>query len=152
MQRVSSTYLSECLVLSEYQLFISLAGIPPRSNMSFYLAIVSPLDAPLYELQFTSPKSSSSTSAGTSSSASSSFPSWSSFTSSTTSYGTANPAEDSSSTKLGGQLGLISNSGGPALERHLAQMVAFAALDSVDEVVETTGSLCVSPTPARLLV
>lgn len=43
--------------------------------------------------------------------------------------------------KLGGQLGLISNTGGPGLERHLAQMIAFAALDSVDEVIESTGSL-----------
>ena len=37
----------------------------------------------------------------------------------------------------------MSNNGGPALERHLAQMIAFAALDSVDEVLESTGSLYV---------
>lgn len=105
--------------------------------MAFYLAIVSPLDAPLYETSFASSKPSSS---GSTSSPSSSFPSWSSFT--TSSASSTNGDETTpASAKLGGQLGLISNSGGPALERHLAQMVAFAALDSVDEVVETTGSL-----------
>lgn len=106
--------------------------------MSFYLAIVSPLDAPLYEISFTSSKPSSSSSAASATPAGSSFPSWSSFTSSST----ATTEPDTNGTKLGGQLGLIPP-GTPALERHLAQMVAFAALDSVDEVIESTGSLYV---------
>lgn len=126
--------------------------------MSFYLAIVSPLDAPLYELQFQSQKPTSTPVSG-----SGTFPSWSSFTTgSGSTSNTSNGNGDGNGSgsgdlqnssqiqgqgggKLGGQLGLISNSSGPGLERHLAQMVAFAALDSVDEVLESTGSLYVSP-------
>jgi hypothetical protein len=109
--------------------------------MSFYLAIVSPLDTPLYELQFTS--SSSSLSSKSPSSAGSAFPSWSSFTSSTgadLNAATPAPAANGGS-GIGANLGLVGNQGGPSLERHLAQMVAFAALDSVDEVLEGTGNL-----------
>ena len=125
--------------------------------MSFYLAIVSPLDAPLYELSFQSQKPTSST-PNQGSGGSSTFPSWSSFTSvsGSTNGDSSNNSNNSSSGdlqptlgqqggggKLGGQLGLISNSAGPVLERHLAQMIAFSALDSVDEVIESTGSLYV---------
>jgi hypothetical protein len=34
---------------------------------------------------------------------------------------------------------------GPGIERHLAQMIAFASLDSVDELLEGTGNLYVFP-------
>ena len=35
------------------------------------------------------------------------------------------------------------NTHGPGIERHLAQMIAFASLDSVDELLEGTGNLYV---------
>jgi hypothetical protein len=98
--------------------------------MSYYLAIVSPLDIPLYEIQFQSQSTSSTpTSNG--------FPSWSSFT--TSSGGDLNE-EKSSSTPLQGN---NTQGQGPGIERHLAQMIAFASLDSVDELLEGTGNLYV---------
>jgi hypothetical protein len=104
--------------------------------MSFYLAIVSPLDIPLYETHLQSSSSNQSSSTPTASSA---FPSWSSFT--TSSGGDLNadtqtmftPQSQPSSSAQGG------------IERHLAQMVAFASLDSVDELLEGTGNLYVPP-------
>lgn len=106
--------------------------------MSFYLAIVSPLDAPLYELQFQSfkPSSSSSIAGGSAGNGTaSSFPSWSSFTSSTSTSNGTNEGDASVPASAS------ASGSGSGLERHLAQMVAFAALDSVDEVIESTGSL-----------
>lgn len=100
--------------------------------MSFYLAIVSPLDIPLYETQFQS--SSSSTPSTQTTSTGTGFPSWSSFTTSSgadlnadnqTMFTPAQPTQ------------------GGGIERHLAQMVAFASLDSVDELLEGTGNLYV---------
>ena len=100
--------------------------------MSFYLAIVSPLDIPLYEIQFQS--SSSSTPSTQTTSTGTGFPSWSSFTTSSgadlnadnqTMFTPAQPTQ------------------GGGIERHLAQMVAFASLDSVDELLEGTGNLYV---------
>jgi hypothetical protein len=99
-----------------------------QDRMSYYLAIVSPLDIPLYEIQFQSHSTSSTpTNNG--------FPSWSSFT--TSSGGDLNE-EKSLSTPLQG-----SSAPGPGIERHLAQMIAFASLDSVDELLEGTGNLYV---------
>lgn len=37
------------------------------------------------------------------------------------------------------------NTHGPGIDRHLAQMIAFASLDSVDELLEGTGNLYVLP-------
>jgi hypothetical protein len=96
--------------------------------MSYYLAIVSPLDIPLYEIQFQSQSTSSSTPT------SNGFPSWSSFT--TPSGGDLN--EDKPPVQ-----GQGINTHGPGIERHLAQMIAFASLDSVDELLEGTGNLYV---------
>lgn len=95
--------------------------------MSFYLAIVSPLDTPLFELQFTSSRQPQS-------STSSSFPSWSSFTH-------PNGEEKAGSVNLG-----LGAAGGPGsgsgnAERHVLQMIAHASLDAVEEVAEGTGSL-----------
>jgi hypothetical protein len=100
--------------------------------MSYYLAIVSPLDIPLYEIQFQSQSTSSSTPT------SNGFPSWSSFT--TPSGGDLNEEKP----PVQGQ-GI--NTHGPGIERHLAQMIAFASLDSVDELLEGTGNLYVLPRP-----
>jgi hypothetical protein len=103
--------------------------------MSFYLAIVSPLDIPLYETHLQSSSASQSSSIPTTSS--SAFPSWSSFTTSSGADLNADtqtmftPQTQPSSTGQGG------------IERHLAQMVAFASLDSVDELLEGTGNLYV---------
>ncbi|ORX35904.1 Sedlin [Kockovaella imperatae] len=129
--------------------------------MSFYLAIVSPLDAPLFELSFTSsrPNATAPTSSNTSTS---SFPSWSTFTGSNgsdlgqgeQSLGGGGGANGSTS-KVGPNLGLVmapttSTSGGPggpggpgtgSLERHMCQMIAHKSLDSVEEVMESTGAL-----------
>jgi hypothetical protein len=105
--------------------------------MSFYLAIVSPLDIPLYETHLQS--SSSSQSSSTPTTSSSAFPSWSSFT--TSSGGDLNADTQTMFTPQPQP-----SSGGGAqggIERHLAQMVAFASLDSVDELLEGTGNLYV---------
>ena len=131
--------------------------------MSFYLAIVSPTDSPLFETQF-------STSRNTSTSTQS-FPTWSTFTSPNgsdlgpsggagyapshagsgggTGAGSAEPGPGNTGVaagvegKIGGNMGLLmvpgSRSGDG--ERHLMQMVVHKSLDSVDEVVDTTGSL-----------
>lgn len=90
--------------------------------MSFYFAIVSPLDTPLFELGFSSSKP-----APPSSASSASF-SWSSF----------NGPDASAPVPSNLNLGLVSGPGG---ERHLLQMIAHAALDTVEEVAEGTGSL-----------
>ncbi|KAL1407027.1 TRAPP subunit [Vanrija albida] len=84
--------------------------------MAFYLAIVSPLDTPLFELQFASSKP-----APPSSAASGSFPSWSTFSNGD---GAAAPAQQAAQG-----------------EKHVLQMVAHAALDAVEEVSEGTASL-----------
>jgi hypothetical protein len=101
-----------------------------HGKMSYYLAIVSPLDIPLYEIQFQSQSTSSSTPTNNG------FPSWSSFT--TPSGGDLNEEKP----PVQGQ-GQGINTHGPGIERHLAQMIAFASLDSVDELLEGTGNLYV---------
>ena len=90
--------------------------------MSFYLAIVSPLDAPLFELTFTSTRPAQTTSTSNSIT-------WSSFTGST-----ANGDSEAKTGPAGVLNGLMS-------DRALCQMVAHASLDSVEEVMEGTGSL-----------
>ncbi|OCF33810.1 hypothetical protein I317_01302 [Kwoniella heveanensis CBS 569] len=106
--------------------------------MSFYLAIVSPLDSPLFELSFPSAKPPPPSSAAQAST-SSSFPSWSTFTA-------ANGADtslDGSLPKVGGSLGLLNgeNKSGPERDRAMCQMIAHKSLDSLEEVMEGTGSL-----------
>ncbi|RSH79971.1 uncharacterized protein EHS24_009642 [Apiotrichum porosum] len=128
--------------------------------MSFYLAIVSPLDTPLYELQFGSAKPTATSNSASSST--SSFPSWSTFTGSNGSdasiaaagagAGAGASASGSGSTGPGGaggagalaananaNLGLLGS--GPGGEKHLLQMVAHASLDAVEETSEGTGTL-----------
>ncbi|WWC68196.1 uncharacterized protein I206_102119 [Kwoniella pini CBS 10737] len=108
--------------------------------MSFYLAIVSPLDSPLFELSFTSSKPSQGSS---STSSTSSFPSWSTFTATngsdlgTDGLGTVN------NNKVGGTLGLLSGESKtiPEKNRAICQMIAHKSLDSVEEIMESTGNL-----------
>jgi hypothetical protein len=111
--------------------------------MSFYLALVSPLDAPLYELPFTSSRSTSvlpsnANNSSNSSNPSSSFPSWSTFTS-LNGGELPQPPEKA----IGGNLGLVTAGNGPEKERHMCQMVVHMGLDSVEEVMEGTGNLYV---------
>lgn len=105
--------------------------------MSYYLAIVSPLDIPLYEIQFQSQSSSTSTSTPTTNS----FPSWSSFT--TSSGADLNEGQSNMFTPVTTTNTNTNMQGSGGIERHLAQMVAFASLDSVDELLEGTGNLYV---------
>lgn len=101
--------------------------------MSYYLAIVSPLDAPLLEVAFQSTKPGATP-------ASANFPTWSTFTSAT---GGDLGAPDGR--VIGGNLGLVSTGGvgaaGGVGERHLLQMIVHKSLDGVEEVMEGTGSL-----------
>jgi hypothetical protein len=118
------------------------------ASMSFYLAIVSPSDIPLYEIQFQSQSQSQSSSSSltptsnsnstTTNSSTSSFPSWSSFT--TSSGADLNPTSGSNPNDNASASAPSQHTG---IERHLAQMVAFASLDSVDEILEGTGNLYV---------
>lgn len=101
------------------------------SGMSFYLAIVSPLDSPLFELSFQSARPTS-TNASTSS-----FPSWSSFTSDEA----ASMRQPISAGGGGNGISGGGPGGGPLSERHMLQMIAHASLDSVEEVMEGTGNL-----------
>ncbi|TXT04970.1 hypothetical protein VHUM_03790 [Vanrija humicola] len=89
--------------------------------MSFYLAVVSPLDTPLFEAQFTSGKG------APASASTSSFPSWSSFSNGSDAATPSTPGAPAGST--------------PGLEKHLLQMIAHASLDAVEEVSEGTASL-----------
>ncbi|WOO84747.1 putative trafficking protein particle complex subunit 2 [Vanrija pseudolonga] len=103
--------------------------------MSFYLAIVSPLDTPLFEAQFASSKGAPPPSASTTS-----FPSWSSFSngggesSAPSTPGAGGGAPPGTTPGLGG---IGAGSG----EKHILQMVAHASLDAVEEVSEGTASL-----------
>ncbi|WWD21717.1 hypothetical protein CI109_106204 [Kwoniella shandongensis] len=105
--------------------------------MSFYLAIVSPLDSPLYELAFPSAKPPPPSSAASSSS---SFPSWSTFTASN---GSDLSAAEGPSGKAGGNLGLLNGETktGPERDRAMCQMIAHKSLDSIEETMEGTGTL-----------
>jgi hypothetical protein len=106
--------------------------------MAFYLAIVSPLDAPLFELQFTTSRA-----AGTAVSAG--FPTWSSFTESASA---AVAAAGTSATPSGstpatpapatGEVGVAQGAPG---DRNILQMIAHAGLDAVEEVAEGSGTL-----------
>ncbi|ORY21253.1 Sedlin [Naematelia encephala] len=121
--------------------------------MSYYLALVSPLDAPLFELPLLSPQPLSSN-APTPVSSSLSIPSWSSFTGP---HGagispvepvkgnlgalTAAAASSGGAGATGGVGGIGGGVGGSGLERYMAQMVVHKSLDSVEEVMEGTGAL-----------
>ncbi|TYJ53615.1 hypothetical protein B9479_005763 [Cryptococcus floricola] len=102
--------------------------------MSFYLAIVSPTDAPLYQLSFSSsrPPAPSATSPS-----SSSFPSWSTFTAPNGADNTA--AVDGARGRLTGAL--LESKSAPERDRVMCQMIAHMSLDSVEEVMEGTGAL-----------
>ncbi|WVR04827.1 hypothetical protein IAU60_001839 [Kwoniella sp. DSM 27419] len=104
--------------------------------MSFYLAIVSPLDSPLFELSFPSAKPPPPTSA---TSSTSSFPSWSTFTASNGS----DTGAEGSGPKAGGSLGMLGgeNKAAPERDRAMCQMIAHKSLDSLEEVMEGTGTL-----------
>jgi len=104
--------------------------------MAFYLAIVSPLDAPLFELQFTSSKP------GNSTANSVTFPTWSTFTG--TNGSDLTPTGTPQQPSLQQQQNLAANMGvaqGAPGDRHLLQMIAHAGLDAVEEVAEGSGSL-----------
>lgn len=114
--------------------------------MSFYLALVSPLDSPLFELPFTSSRPAAPPSS--TNNTTSSFPSWSTFTGSNGSDLT--PAE--STKAVGGNLALVvgyggagGGGGGGGGDKWLCQMVVHKSLDNVEEVMEGTGSLWVQP-------
>lgn len=101
--------------------------------MSYYLAIVSPLDTPLFELQFSSARPTSTSSAH--------FPSWSSFTghngSDLTQSQSQQAAQQQQQEQQQQQANLVLGGG----EKYVLQMIAHAALDSVEEVADGTGSL-----------
>jgi len=104
------------------------------SSMSFYLAIVSPSDSPLFETRFTTSRGQPS--------ATHAFPSWSTFTA----PNGGDLGAPAGETKIGGNMGLLMVPGGTGGkggdgERHLMQMILHKSLDSVDEVVDSTGSL-----------
>jgi len=119
--------------------------------MSYYLAVVSPFDAPLFEAQLPSSRPAPPSSAAASTA---SFPSWSSFTSPTGADLGPGPGE----TRVGGNLGMLLGAGagggvppvvqegqagaapGSGFDRALAQMVAFKSLDSVEEILEGSGA------------
>ncbi|KAK4684792.1 trafficking protein particle complex subunit 2, partial [Tremellales sp. Uapishka_1] len=103
--------------------------------MSFYLVIVSPLDSPLFELSFPSAKPPSSATAASSPANIAAFPSWSTFTSSTGS----DLAPHETSKVLGGVGVGVGGMGGS--DRSLLQMIANKSLDSIEEVMEGTGTL-----------
>ncbi|KIR26317.1 hypothetical protein I309_04832 [Cryptococcus deuterogattii LA55] len=114
--------------------------------MSFYLAVVSPNDAPLFELAFSSTKPPPPATA----TSTSSFPSWSAFTTSN------NSSSSSSSSSIIGGGGdaashdaarpttsgpLMESKSAPQRDRAMCQMVAHMSLDSVEEIMEGTGAL-----------
>ncbi|CAD6569808.1 MAG: hypothetical protein TREMPRED_005458 [Tremellales sp. Tagirdzhanova-0007] len=123
--------------------------------MSFYLALVSPLDSPLFELALTSSRpppppnaNSTSTSHPSANASTSSFPSWSTFTGSNgADLGGVGGGELAKG--VGGSLGVGvgsgsgSGGGGGGGEKWLCQMVVHKSLDSVEEVMEGVGSLYV---------
>ncbi|KIR41108.1 hypothetical protein I307_03188 [Cryptococcus deuterogattii 99/473] len=110
--------------------------------MSFYLAVVSPNDAPLFELAFSSTKPPPPATAASTSS----FPSWSAFT-------TSNSSSSSSIIGGGGDAAshdaarpttsgpLMESKSAPQRDRAMCQMVAHMSLDSVEEIMEGTGAL-----------
>ena len=106
--------------------------------MSFYLALVSPLDSPLFELPLTSSRPAThphNSTAGTTAA----FPSWSTFTG-------ANGGDlDAKTAGPGVGMGLVeppsAGAGAGGGERWLCQMVVHKSLDSVEEVLERSGGL-----------
>lgn len=104
--------------------------------MAFYLAIVSPLDAPLFELQFTTSKP------GSSSATAALFPTWSSFTGPNgADLQPASAASAASAGTLSAQQANLGVGTGQSGDRHMLQMAAHAGLDAVEEVAEGSGSL-----------
>ncbi len=124
--------------------------------MSYYLAVVSPLDSPLYEAQFATAKP---TTAATNPSSSTGFPSWSTLAgavaatsnSSTgptsTALGSAAlrpmPTRDSFPAALLGGNNVNGKTGGTGSnsERHVLQMIAHSSLDVVEDLMVGNGSL-----------
>lgn len=98
------------------------------SAMSFYLAVVSPRDSPLFELAFASAKPPPPPAA-----AAPAFPSWSALTG------------DSPAPPPAPAGPLLESKTAPQRDRALCQMVAHMSLDSIEETMETTGALYVRP-------
>lgn len=96
--------------------------------MSYYLAIVSPLDTPLFEVQFSSARPASTQGAGH-------FPSWSSFTGHN--GADLSHSQQQQQEQQQQQANLVLGGG----EKYVLQMIAHAALDAVEEVADGTGSL-----------
>lgn len=124
------------------------------ATMSFYLVLVSQLDAPIYESTFTSSKPN----AAATIQSGSTFPVWSSLTSSSPATPTANrslvpsprPASaqaittTTTPTDLGSRAMLGSKPGSGingSSDKHVLQMIAHASLDVVEEITVGTGSL-----------
>ncbi|KJE02350.1 hypothetical protein I311_03938 [Cryptococcus gattii NT-10] len=106
--------------------------------MSFYLAVVSPNDAPLFELAFSSTKPPPPATA----TSTSSFPSWSSFTatnSNSNSNSSGDASHDAPRPTTSGPL--MESKSAPQRDRAMCQMVAHMSLDSVEEIMEGTGAL-----------
>ncbi|KAL0243625.1 hypothetical protein I308_105592 [Cryptococcus tetragattii IND107] len=106
--------------------------------MSFYLAVVSPNDAPLFELAFSSTKPPPPATA----TSTSSFPSWSAFTatnSSNSNSSSGDASHDAARPTTSGPL--MESKSAPQRDRAMCQMVAHMSLDSVEEIMEGTGAL-----------
>lgn len=119
--------------------------------MSFYLVLVSQLDAPIYEATFTSSKPN----AAATIQAGSTFPVWSSLTSPSIpnrstapspkpSPGSAPASQSAVPTDLGARAMLGGKPGSGisgSSDKHVLQMIAHASLDVVEEITIGTGSL-----------
>ncbi|KAE8540487.1 hypothetical protein D1P53_003433 [Cryptococcus gattii VGV] len=103
--------------------------------MSFYLAVVSPNDAPLFELAFSSTKPPPPATA----TSTSSFPSWSAFTATNSSSSSGDASHDAARPTTSGPL--MESKSAPQRDRAMCQMVAHMSLDSVEEIMEGTGAL-----------
>lgn len=124
----------------------------PPPAMSFYLAVVSPNDAPLFELAFSSTKPPPPATA----TSTSSFPSWSTFTatnshsSSSSSGGGGGDAASHDAARPTTSGPLMESKSAPQRDRAMCQMVAHMSLDSVEEIMEGTGALYAPPTVSGL--
>ncbi len=131
--------------------------------MSYYLAVVSPLDSPLYEAQFATSKQAAI--AGASSTGG--FPSWSSLTgggagNASPSASTHSQAQQAARGRRGEPLSssLLSGPSSPGVQgrtaqgsgagssgngqRHVLQMIAHSSLDVVEDYMTNNGNLWVS--------
>lgn len=122
--------------------FVVVSHPPSPTAMSFYLAVVSPNDAPLFELAFSSTKPPPPATAASTSS----FPSWSAFTTSSSSssssiIGGGGDAASHDAARPTTSGPLMESKSAPQRDRAMCQMVAHMSLDSVEEIMEGTGAL-----------